>query len=143
MIAQLLQIIAFSSLAAPVLAYHVAHPSAYLAPCPSTCTKVHVVVPDDDLSIIASLNMIDLNDFIDLNPQITNIDLIYPNQQICVSNDPCAVFYTVVKGNTLSGIADETGITLTQLLRMNPLKIANPDLVQVGEKICTTLGIDY
>lgn len=43
-------------------------------------------------------------------------------------------YYTVVKGDTLSGIAKKYGITLTQIIALNP-QIKNPNLIYVGDKI--------
>lgn len=44
------------------------------------------------------------------------------------------VYYTVVSGDTLSGIARKHGITLAALLKLNP-SIKNPDLIYPGQKI--------
>jgi LysM repeat protein len=44
-------------------------------------------------------------------------------------------FHVVVRGETLSGIARQHGITLTRILELNPHKLANPNLILVGEKI--------
>ena len=44
-------------------------------------------------------------------------------------------FHVVVKGETLSGIAKKHGITLARILQLNPQKVANPNLILVGEKI--------
>jgi hypothetical protein len=44
-------------------------------------------------------------------------------------------FHTVVRGETLSGIARQHGITLARILELNPHKQANPNLIVVGEKI--------
>ena len=44
-------------------------------------------------------------------------------------------FHIVRKGETLSRIAAEHGITLNQLLKLNPQFAANPNLVNVDEKV--------
>jgi LysM repeat protein len=44
-------------------------------------------------------------------------------------------FHVVVRGETLSGIARQHGITLARILELNPHKLANPNLILVGEKI--------
>lgn len=44
-------------------------------------------------------------------------------------------FHTVVRGETLGGIAKKAGLTLARVLELNPAKRANPNLVKVGEKI--------
>ena len=44
------------------------------------------------------------------------------------------VDYTVVKGDTLSAIARRNGLTLKQILELNP-DITNPNLIRIGQKI--------
>jgi LysM repeat protein len=43
-------------------------------------------------------------------------------------------FYTVVAGDTLSGIAEKFGITLAQIEALNP-QITNPNYIVPGEKV--------
>lgn len=43
-------------------------------------------------------------------------------------------YYTVVSGDTLSGIAERYGLSLAQIEALNP-QITNPNLITVGEKI--------
>ena len=43
------------------------------------------------------------------------------------------IVYTVVKGDTLTKIASRYGVTVNDLVRWN--KIANPNLIVVGQKI--------
>ena len=45
-----------------------------------------------------------------------------------------AEYYTVVKGDTMSGIAVKFGLTLAQLEALNP-QVTNPNLISIGEKI--------
>ena len=45
-----------------------------------------------------------------------------------------AVWHTVVKGESLWGIAAECGVTLEELIALNP-QIRNPNLIRVGEKV--------
>ncbi|MFN8639246.1 MAG: LysM domain-containing protein [Dehalococcoidia bacterium] len=42
--------------------------------------------------------------------------------------------YTVQSGDTLSAIAEANGITLAEVIRLNP-QIANPDLIHPGDEI--------
>jgi LysM repeat protein len=44
------------------------------------------------------------------------------------------VYYPVVSGDTLSGIAARHGLTLSALLKLNP-RIKNPNLIYPGQKI--------
>lgn len=50
-------------------------------------------------------------------------------------NEPATGTYTVKKGDTLSGIAADHGITLAQLLAANPALKAHPDTIKVGQKL--------
>ena len=43
-------------------------------------------------------------------------------------------YYTVKKGDTLSAIAAKYGISLTQIIKLNP-QITNPNLIYVGNKV--------
>lgn len=52
-------------------------------------------------------------------------------------------FYYVKSGDTLSGIAQKFGLSLPELLRLNP-QIKNPNLIHVGEKITVdVIKIEY
>jgi len=44
-------------------------------------------------------------------------------------------FYTVVASNTLFGIAQQFGVTVQQIIAVNP-QIENPDVIFVGRVIC-------
>jgi LysM repeat protein len=48
---------------------------------------------------------------------------------------PTAFVYTVVKGDTLSKIAQQHGLTLNQLLAANPKYKKNPNAIKVGDEI--------
>ncbi len=52
-----------------------------------------------------------------------------------VSSTSAKRFHVVVSGETLSGIAKKFGLTLARVLQLNPQKLANPNLILVGEKI--------
>lgn len=45
-----------------------------------------------------------------------------------------ALIYTVVNGDTLWGIAKRYGVTLEQILKLNP-QISNPNLIRVGQEV--------
>jgi LysM repeat protein len=48
-----------------------------------------------------------------------------------------AITYTVKKGDTLSAIAAKAGISLKQLIGLNP-QIKNPNLINPGQVITTS-----
>lgn len=67
---------------------------------------------------------------------IKNPNLIFPGQVLRVSGSaaaPTAVYYTVKKGDTLSGIANRYKTTVAKLVAMN--KIKNPNLIYPNQKI--------
>ena len=56
---------------------------------------------------------------------------------------PTGQYYFVKSGDTLSGIAKKHGLTLTELLRLNP-QIKNPNIIHVGDKITVeVIKIEY
>lgn len=56
---------------------------------------------------------------------------------------PTDKYYFVKNGDTLGGIAKKYGLTLTELLRLNP-QIKNPNIIHVGDKITVELiKIEY
>ena len=54
------------------------------------------------------------------------------NELVKQSNASSIVYYTVVKGDTLSKIAKKYGTTVNQIVKWN--NIANPNLIYVGQK---------
>ena len=117
------------------------------------------VARGDTLKKIAAANGITLAQLLALNPDITNPDLIQVNQQINVESartdvgdgdiaksepsaeESAAENYTVVRGDTLGQIAAANGITLAELLKLNP-GITNPDLIHPGDVIVISAGGD-
>jgi spore coat assembly protein SafA len=113
---------------------------AAAAGCPPGATT-YTVVRGDTLFMIAQRYGVTLNALLQANPQITNPDLIFPGQVICIPVAPgppmCpnGFLYTVVRGDTLFEISRRYGITLDALLRANP-QITNPNLINPGQLIC-------
>lgn len=78
--------------------------------------------------------------------QIADPNLIYPGQIITIPTDSsilgnetrCTgkIIYTVKRGDTLWGIANRYGITVSQLVSIN--QISNPNLIYPGEQIRIT-----
>lgn len=112
-----------------------------IPPAPPSCSgQLHVVVAGETLTSIALAFGVSVQDILRANPQITNPNVIFAGQVICiptVTPIPCpnGFIYTVQSGETLSAIARRFGITLQALLAANP-QITNPDVIQVGQQIC-------
>jgi|GEM_PF-91996 len=118
------------------------------APPPPTCPPgsfAYTVVSGDTLFFIAQRYGTTVNAILAINPQITNPDLIFPGQVICVPTTPAppppttcppgSFAYTVVSGDTLFFIAQRYGTTVNAILAINP-QITNPDLIFPGQVIC-------
>ena len=83
---------------------------------------------------------ITLEELLSYNPQIVNPDVIEVGQRICVPlpvppADCEGEYYLVRAGETLSGIARHFGISVQDILRINP-QITNADLIYAGQVIC-------
>ncbi len=107
--------------------------------CPGGFT--YTVQSGDSLYAIAQKYGITLDALEAANPQITNPDLIFPGQLVCVPGvTPPIVctngtMYTVVSGDTMFDIATRFGITLQALLSANP-QVADPNRIFPGQVIC-------
>ena len=95
----------------------------------------------DTLSGIAAQNGVSLSSLIAANPQIKNPNLIYPGQTVHLPGGAApsggssgARDYTVRSGDTLSGIADRHGVSLSSLIAANP-QIGNPNLIHAGDTV--------
>lgn len=108
-------------------------PSPSPAPAPQPSGSDYVVKSGDTLWAIANAHGISLARLLQLNPQITNPNLIFPGQIVHVTGAPAQTIYTVVKGDTLSGIAAKFHTTYQHLAAING--IANPDLIYPGQQI--------
>ncbi|HEY8392460.1 MAG TPA: LysM peptidoglycan-binding domain-containing protein [Capillibacterium sp.] len=109
-------------------------------PVPSCPGATYIVVQGDTLFQIARRFGVTLEALLAVNPQITNPDLIFPGQVICL---PVAgevlcltgLTYMVAPGDTLFSIAQRFGVPVEALLRLNP-QITDPDLIQPGQLLC-------
>ena len=107
-------------------------------PRPVPSPAFYTVKAGDTLSAIAASYSLTLQQLLDLNPWIKNPNLIYPGDHIRISGKNSSphtnAIYTVVEGDTLSGIAASHKLTLSQLEALNP-QIKNPNLIKPGQKI--------
>jgi len=108
-------------------------------PCPGF---IYVVQPGDSLFTIAQRFGTTVDAILAVNPQITDPDVIFPGQRICIPTGvpprprPCPGFiYAVRPGDTLFEIAQRFGTTVAAILAVNP-QITDPDLIFPGQLIC-------
>ena len=96
--------------------------------------KVYFVKTGDTMSKIAEKFGMSLAKLCSYNPQIRNINIIRVGQVIYLSSKTIEEYYTVVKGDTFSGIARKFNMSLNKLKGLNP-DIKNYNLIQIGQKI--------
>ena len=108
----------------------------------------YTVVRGDTLGRIAAANGMTLDELLALNPDYrSNPNMVRTGAKINVTptstedgGDAEEVVtstggsYTVIKGDTLGRIASANGLSLAELLELNP-DISNPNLIQVGQTI--------
>lgn len=107
--------------------------------CPAN-TFSYTVQPGDTMFSIAQRFGVSLNALIAANPQITNPNLIFPGQTVCVPRTagPCppgTFAYTVQPGDSMFLIAQRFGVSLNALIAANP-QITNPSLIFPGQIVC-------
>jgi LysM repeat protein len=96
---------------------------------PPTSNHSYVIQRGDTLKKIAVWTNTTLDALLQVNPQISNANLIYVGQTI---NLPAGVnTYTVQRGDTLKIIAAKFGTTVNSLVSLNGL--ANPDRIYAGQ----------
>lgn len=105
-------------------------------PAPRPAGGDYTVRSGDTLSGIAQRNGVSLQSLIAANPQISNPNLIYPGQTVHLPNgsQAAAASHTVQRGDTLSGIAQQYGVSLQSLISANP-QISNPNLIYPGQTV--------
>jgi lysozyme len=113
------------------------------APLAGACGDTYVVQRGDYLNLIARTCGVTLTDLLNANPQITNMNRIYPGQVIRIvpgstiplppaPPPPSNTTYTVRWGDTLAVIAWRFGTSISTLLSLNP-NIVNPSLIYAGQ----------
>jgi LysM repeat protein len=72
---------------------------------------------------------------------IEDPDVIHPGQRLIVtkSDSPQPTHYTVVRGDTLSEIAERFGTTVEQLVKWN--HIQDPDVIRVGQRLIVAKSV--
>lgn len=99
---------------------------------PPSSGVVYIVRRGDTLRNIASRLRTTVDAILQVNPQITNPNLIYVGQAITL---PAGISsYIVQRGDTLRIIASRFGTTVEALLALNP-NITNRNLIYVGQVI--------
>lgn len=68
------------------------------------------------------------------NPNLIRVGQVLKISSGAASAASAAQYYTIVRGDTLSGIAQKHGTSIAQLCRLNPA-IKNPSLIYAGQKI--------
>jgi spore coat assembly protein SafA len=93
----------------------------------------YVVHQGDTLSGVAQSFGVSLSALEAANPRITNPNLIVPGQVILIPvNPPAPGTYLVQSGDTLSGIAEKFGVSLSALEAANP-QVSDPNLIFPGQ----------
>lgn len=113
-----------------------------VGPDPGFTPAQYLVRPGDTLFTIAQQFGVGLNNLIAVNPQIVNPDIISVNQVINLPVSPPAppvppagtIQIYVSAGETLTSIAQRTGVSLQAIINANP-QIVNPNLIFVGQII--------
>lgn len=112
-----------------------------LVPLSAARSMPYVVQPGDTLETIAAKHGTDVVALLQANPQVSNPNLIFPDEVITVANPPLAAEATsedpvhrIRRDETLARIAARYDTTVATLLGLNP-RLHDPDHVYAGEVI--------
>lgn len=102
--------------------------------------QIYRVVRGDSLFEIARRFGVTLDSLIRANPHITDPNLIYPGQEICIPVPgmplcPSGTLYTVQAGDTMYEIARRNNLPLSTLIAANP-QVSDPNLIFPGQVLC-------
>jgi LysM repeat protein len=104
-------------------------------------TDTYIVKRGDTLLKLATRFNTTVDRLLALNTDITNRNLIYEGQRLAVPSgrtpapDPApGQTYVVVSGDTLRKIADRFGVTVADILKLNPT-ITDPNRIFPGQRI--------
>ena len=121
-----------------------ASPAAVIAQ--AACGSTYTVQNGDTLSSIATLCGTTLSALEQANPQITDFSSIFTGEQVNIPSSAVIPVtgssgtYTVISGDTLSGIAVNAGVTLASLEAVNP-QITDPNQIFIGQVINLPSGV--
>ncbi len=93
----------------------------------------HTVAAGETLGAIASQYEKTLEEVLALNKDITDPNLIQVGQVITIVDPTADIEYTVVEGDTVSGLAERFGRNWTEIAVANKLEDVN--LILVGQKL--------
>lgn len=102
----------------------------------------YTVLGGDTLTKIARRHDMTLKELIALNPQIKNINKIYPGQKILVKEGTASTeeettdvtYHIVRRGDSLYKICRQYRIPVAKIIELNP-QIKNPNLIFTGQKV--------
>ena len=100
--------------------------------------RTYTVQSGDTLYAIAQRFGITVNEILESNPEITNPSMIYPGQEIIIPVSGREI-YMVRAGDTLYRIAQRYGVSVDQILRINP-DITDPSEIYPGQIIVIPMG---
>lgn len=106
----------------------------------ATIGDQHLIRAGETLSEIAKRFNTTVADLMAANQQLRNPDRIYAGQTLVIPNQDRTEagadgqHYTVRRGDTLTAIAERSGIDLARLIRAN-VQLKNPNLIRPGQQI--------
>ena len=115
------------------------------SPNPPQCQgTLYTIQAGDTFFNIARRYQISVQSLVNANPQIADPSRIVPGQVICIPVQPApgcpGQLYTVRSGDTLGVIAQRFGVSVRQILAVNP-QITNSNVIFVGQQICIPIQL--
>jgi len=103
-------------------------------PAPAPVYRAYVVQPGDSLSAIAVKYNTSVSAIASLN-NISNPNAIYAGQHLNIPNasGPAPEYHIVVRGDSVSGLAQKYGSTVAEIVKWNGLKSAN--VIYLNQKL--------
>jgi LysM repeat protein len=103
--------------------------------------NTYIIARGDTLKMLATRFNTSVEYLVSLNPDITNVNVIYEGQRLVVpaTGNPTpppvsSHMYIIQRGDTLKKMATWTNTTVDAILQVNP-QINNPNLIYVGQII--------